>query len=190
LRSYDPRQDGSKSFENREGLQRRSHYHLPIVSGTQVRRTLPLFHGPYRQSNPSHQNGVKTMNLNRRAVLAGVALSFLTVSGTQAANKVQFDAAAFKAARASGKPVVLEVAATWCGPCQKMKRTVSELVERPDFKDVTIFEADYDANKEELQEINAYHLTMLVLYRDKSEVQRMVGETRSEVIEPLLRKAM
>ena len=130
------------------------------------------------------------MNPNRRAVLAGVALSFLAVSGAQAANKVPFDAAAFKAARDSGKPVVLEVAAPWCGPCQRMKRTVSELVERPDFKDVTIFEADYDANKEELQKINAYQLTTLVLYRDKSEVQRMVGETRAELIEPLLRKAM
>jgi len=130
------------------------------------------------------------MKLNRRAVLAGVALSVLAISGAQAASKVPFDAAAFKAARDSGKPVVLEVAAPWCGPCQRMKRTVSELVERPDFKDVTIFEADYDANKEELQKINAYQLTTLILYRDNSELQRMVGETRAEVIEPLLRKAM
>jgi hypothetical protein len=64
------------------------------------------------------------------------------------------------------------------------------LVEKPEFKDVTIFEADYDANKEELQNLNAYHVTTLILYRDKNEVQRTVGETRAEVIEPLLRKAM
>jgi hypothetical protein len=31
---------------------------------------------------------------------------------------------------------------------------------------------------------------MLVLYRDKKEVERTVGETRPEMIEPLLRKAM
>jgi hypothetical protein len=55
---------------------------------------------------------------------------------------------------------------------------------------VTIFEADYDANKEELQKLNAYHVTTLILYRDKSEVLRTVGETRPELIEPLLRKAM
>jgi thiol-disulfide isomerase/thioredoxin len=130
------------------------------------------------------------MNLNRRALLAGVALSFFAVSAAQAAYKVQFDATAFKAARDSGKPVVLEVAATWCVPCQRMKQTVSVLVEKPEFKDVTIFEADYDANKEELQNLNAYHVTTLILYRDKNEVQRTVGETRAEVIEPLLRKAM
>src|SRR6185437_12870222 len=97
----------------------------------------------------------REMNLNRRALLAGVASSFFAVSAAEAANKVQFDAAAFKAARDSGKPVVLQVAATWCGPCQRMKRTVSELVEKPEFKDVTIFEADYDANKEELQKLHA-----------------------------------
>jgi hypothetical protein len=71
-----------------------------------------------------------------------------------------------------------------------MKRTVSELVEKPEFKDVTIFEADFDANKDDLQKLNAHQVTTLVLYRDKAEVQRMVGETRSEMIEPLLRKAM
>jgi thioredoxin 1 len=130
------------------------------------------------------------MNLNRCNLLAGVALSFLVVSGAQAANKVPFEAAAFQAVRDSGKPVVLQVAATWCGPCQRMKHTVSELVERPEFKDVMIFEADYDANKEDLRQLNAYHVTTLVVYRDKKEVERTVGETRSEAIEPLLRKAM
>ena len=130
------------------------------------------------------------MILNRRALFTAAALSLLAISGAQAANKVPFDAAAFKAARDSGKPVVLEVAATWCGPCQKMKRTVSELVEKPDFKDVTIFEADFDANKEELQRINAHHVTTLIVYRDRNEVQRTIGATEAEVIEPLLRKAL
>jgi thiol-disulfide isomerase/thioredoxin len=130
------------------------------------------------------------MNLNRRGLLAAAALSFLAVSGAQAATKVPFEAAAFKAARDSGKPVVLEIAATWCGPCQKMKRTVSELVENPDFKKVTIFEADIYANNEELQKIDAYHVTTLIVYRDKKEVQRTIGATEAEVIEPLLRKAM
>jgi thioredoxin 1 len=130
------------------------------------------------------------MNLNRRGLLVGVALSFVLVSGAQAGNKVPFDAAAFRAARDSGKPVELQVAATWCVPCQKMKRAVSELVERPEFKNVMIFEADFDANKEDLRQLDAYHVTTLVVYRDKTEVQRTVGETRPEMIEPLLRKAM
>jgi len=130
------------------------------------------------------------MDLNRRTLVTGTALSFFMVSGALAANKAPFDAAAFEAARDSGKSVVLEVAATWCGPCQRMKRTVSELLEKPEFKGVTVFEADYDANKADLQKLNAHHVTMLVLYRDRNEVQRTVGETGPEVIEPLLRRAM
>jgi thioredoxin 1 len=130
------------------------------------------------------------MNPYRRTLLTGIALSFLTFPGAQATNKIPFDLTAFKAARDSGKPVVLQIAATWCGPCQVMKRTVSEIVERPEYRNVTIFEADYDANKEDLQKLNAYKVTTLVLYRNKKEVERTVGETRSEMIEPLLRKAM
>ncbi len=130
------------------------------------------------------------MNPYRRSLLTGIALSFLMFHGAQAANKIPFDLSAFRAARDSGKPVVLQIAATWCGPCQVMKRTVSELVERPEFKNVTIFEADYDANKEDLKKLNAYKVTTLVLYRNKEEVERTVGETRPEMIEPLLRKAM
>ena len=130
------------------------------------------------------------MNLNRRTLVTGMVLSFFMVSAALAANKAPFDAAAFEAATYSGRPVVLQVAATWCGPCQQMKRTVSELLEKPEFKGVTVFEADYDANKADLKKVNAYHVTTLVLYRDKHEVQRMVGETRPEAIEPLLRKAM
>jgi thiol-disulfide isomerase/thioredoxin len=130
------------------------------------------------------------MNRHRRALLAGIALGFLVFPGAQAANMIPFDLTAFNAARDSGKPVVLQIAATWCGPCQVMKRTVSALVEKPEFKDVTIFEADYDASKADLQKLNAYHVTTLVLYRNRKEVERTVGETRAEMIEPLLRKAM
>ena len=71
------------------------------------------------------------MNLNRRTLVVAMAVGFCMVSGALAANKAPFDAAAFEAARDSGQPVVLEVAATWCGPCQRMKRTVSELLETP-----------------------------------------------------------
>jgi thiol-disulfide isomerase/thioredoxin len=130
------------------------------------------------------------MNPNRRTLITGMALSFLMASGALAGNKTPFDAAAFAAARDSGRPVVLQVAATWCGPCQQMKRTVSELLEKPEFKGVTVFEADYDANKADLQKLSAYQVTTLILYRDKNEVQRTVGETRPETIAPLLRKAM
>jgi thioredoxin 1 len=130
------------------------------------------------------------MNRHRRTLLAGIALGFLVFPGAQAANKIPFDLAAFDAARESGRPVVLQIAATWCGPCQVMKRTVSALIEKPEFKDVTIFEADYDVNKADLQKLNAYQVTTLVLYRNRKEVERTVGETRAEMIEPLLRKAM
>jgi thiol-disulfide isomerase/thioredoxin len=101
-----------------------------------------------------------------------------------------FDSVRFEEARKSGKPVVLQVTATWCGPCQRLRKVVGGLLENPGFKDLVIFDADFDANKDALVKLNAHTVTTLVIYRDNAEILRSSGETRSDAVEALLRKAM
>lgn len=130
------------------------------------------------------------MHLNRRTLLAGFALCAILNAAAFAASRTPFDPGAFQAARESGKPVVLQVTATWCGPCQRLKQAMSDLLGKPDFKDLVIFEADYDADQDELRRINALKLTTLIVYRDNAEVLRASGETRPERVEAVLRKAL
>jgi hypothetical protein len=56
-------------------------------------------------------------------------------------------------------------------------------------KDVVIFDADFDAHKDALLKLNAHTLTTLVVYRDKAEIMRAAGETRTEAVEAILKKA-
>ena len=114
------------------------------------------------------------MNPNRRTLLTGIALSCLVFSGAQAANKVQFDATAFKAARDSGKPVVLQVAATWCGPCRIVGPFVDELA--PSYQGKAIItKMNVDDNPEVAQRYGVTSIPTLMMFKDGKLVDRAVG---------------
>jgi thioredoxin 1 len=130
------------------------------------------------------------MHLNLRTLVVSAALAVLISPAAQAAGLLPFDAVRFEQARKSGAPVVLQVTATWCGPCQRLRKVVGGLLENPEFEGLVVFDADFDANKGALVRINAHTVTTLVIYRDGTEILRSTGETRSEAVEALLKKAM
>jgi hypothetical protein len=53
-----------------------------------------------------------------------------------------------------------------------------------------IFDADFDVNKDALVNLNAHTVTTLVIYRGGIEILRRSGETSSDVVEAVLKKAM
>jgi len=130
------------------------------------------------------------MHLNRRTLFASAILAILISPASRAASLLPFDSVRFEEARKSGKPVVLQVTATWCGPSQRLRKVVGGLLENPGFKDLVIFDADFDANKDALVKLNAHTVTTLVIYRDDAEILRSSGETRADAVEALLSKAM
>jgi thiol-disulfide isomerase/thioredoxin len=131
------------------------------------------------------------MHYNRRALIASAILLVALVSpAAQAASLLPFDDARFEAVRKSGKPLVLQVTASWCGPCQRLKKVVAGLMEKPEFTDLVIFDADFDANRDALVKINAHVVTTLVIFRESTEFLRSSGETRPEAVEAVLRKAL
>jgi thioredoxin 1 len=130
------------------------------------------------------------MRFDRRTVLGGVIVTLLGMPRARAANRHAFEAGAFRAARESGQPFVLEVTAKWCGPCQRQTPRLENLLEDPAFGNLTIFNADYDADRSELAKINAHQLTTLIIYRGKTEELRSSGETRPEMVAAILRKAL
>jgi thioredoxin 1 len=129
------------------------------------------------------------MRFDRRTVLAGIA-TLIGMPRARAANRQVFEAATFRAAQESGQAFVLEVTAEWCGPCQRQKQVVEKLLENTAFGNLTIFNADYDTDRSELVKINAHQLTTLIIYRGKAEALRSSGETRPEMVEAILRKAL
>jgi thioredoxin 1 len=130
------------------------------------------------------------MLLNRRNLLASAILAIFISPAARAAGLRPFDSLRFEEARKSGKPVVVQVTATWCGPCQRLRKVVGGLLERPEFKDILIFDADFDANKDALVKLNARTVTTLVIYREGTEILRSSGETRPDAVEAVLTKAL
>ena len=131
------------------------------------------------------------MTLNRRVALAGIALSALALTmPATAAERMPYDVQAFQAAQAAGKSIVVHVTAPWCGTCKVQKPIVSQLADRPEFKNVTIFDVDFDTHKEALRALNVRSQSTFVVFKGGTETARSVGETRFERIEDLMRKAI
>src|SRR5690606_28248068 len=101
-----------------------------------------------------------------------------------------FDRAAFDAALQSGKPVLIDISASWCPTCQQQKKILSELTRKSEFAGYTIFEVDYDTEKDVMRSFRAQQRSTLIAFKDGAEVGRIVGDTRPAAIEALLAKAI
>ena len=128
----------------------------------------------------------------RRSVLGlGAALAFgLARPASAGEPPARFEAAAFEAAKASGKPVLVEISAPWCPICKAQKPIVGKLRADPRFKDLLAFEIDFDSQKDAVRQVGAQLQSTLIVFKDGKEVGRSVGEAQPEWIEDLFEKAL
>lgn len=120
------------------------------------------------------------------AALAGVAI----VAPAQAAEQRPFDRAAFAAAQAAGKPILVEVKAWWCPVCASQGRTIKAATAAPQYRDLIIFSINYDKQKEEWKALGAQKQSTLIGYRGKRELGRVVYTTDKTAINALLAKTV
>jgi thiol-disulfide isomerase/thioredoxin len=116
-------------------------------------------------------------------------LALVTMVGALAAHAGQrqkYDAAAFAAAQKSGKPVLVHVSAPWCPTCKAQKPIVDMLGATPEFKDLVVYEVDFDSDREALKAFNARSQSTLIVFKGATEVGRSVGDTKKESIEALI----
>lgn len=129
--------------------------------------------------------------LTRRHLVACAAALPVAALPLSAAGFAQpFAQAAFDAAVAAGRPVLVEVSASWCPTCAQQKAILSELLARPGLADFTVFEVDFDTRKDLLRAFNARRQSTLIVFGKGAEVGRSVGDTDPVGIEALLRKAL
>ena len=134
------------------------------------------------------------MILTRRLFNAAiVATAFTTagVSGAAAANSpVPYSAEAFKAAQASGSPILIEIHADWCPTCKAQKPILDKLTADPKFKDLKIFRVDFDSMKPVVFELGANMQSTLIVFKGATEQGRSVGDTEEASIAALLNKGL
>ena len=125
--------------------------------------------------------------ISRRAFLFTTA--FLALAAETLAAE-PFDEAAFAAAQGAGRPIIIEVTAPWCPICKTQRPILKALSEQPRFKDLAIYEIDFDTQKALMRRFDARMQSTLIVFKGREEVGRSVGETQSEWIEALVEKTL
>jgi len=124
----------------------------------------------------------------RRRIFLAVVL-FLT-SGLALAVGTTFDAAAFDQAQKSGKPILIAVHADWCPTCRAQDPLLTELLQKPEFKDFAAFRVDYDGQKDAVKRFKVPMQSTLIVFKGGKEVGRSTGETRKDALAALMQKAL
>ncbi len=106
-----------------------------------------------------------------------------------AAEQQTYTPAAMNAAQAAGKPVVVDVSATWCSTCKAQAPIVQSLLKDPRFKDLVLLHVDFDSQKAVLRKFDVRAQSTFVAFKGKAEVGRSTGDTDPASIAKLFAKA-
>ncbi|KAG6818775.1 hypothetical protein H0H93_001890 [Arthromyces matolae] len=81
----------------------------------------------------------------------------------------------FKQIINSGKPVVIDFWATWCGPCKAISPIFEKLSELAEFAGVGFYKVDVDAQPDISQEVGVRAMPTFTLFKDGNKVKDLVG---------------
>lgn len=118
-----------------------------------------------------------------------LALSSLT-SLAMAGDIKPFNQTEFDKLTNEGKPVVLDISATWCPTCKQQKPIIDGLMKQPAYKDVTLMTIDFDSAKPTLKKFKITMQSTLVAFKGDKEVGRSVGDTTPAGLEGLVKKTV
>lgn len=122
----------------------------------------------------------------RVSLLALASLATIAMAGEiKPFNQQEFDKLTH-----DGKPVVLDISATWCPTCKAQKPIIDGLMKQPAYKDVTLMAIDFDSAKPTLKKYKVTMQSTLVAFKGDREVGRSTGDTTPEGLEGLIKKTV
>ncbi|WP_439574501.1 thioredoxin family protein [Phreatobacter sp.] len=124
----------------------------------------------------------------RHLLVASAALPLLAVRAHAAPRA--FTPAAFQAAQAAGRPILVEVSAPWCPTCRAQKPILSDLTASERFRGFVVLTVDFDSQKDVLRQLRVQMQSTLIVFRGTEEKGRSTGDTNRASIETLLAKAI
>ena len=95
---------------------------------------------------------------------------------------IQFNDQTAKEAIASGKVVVIDFWATWCGPCIKLGPVVEELAEKYADRGVVVGKLNIDEDSEIVAENRVRNIPTVLFFKDGEVKARSVGLGRKSVV--------
>ncbi len=128
--------------------------------------------------------------IHRRHLLVAAVLAFALPAVGRAAETQTFTQKAFDAAKAAGRPVLVEVTAPWCPTCKAQRPILSDLLSAPKFKNLAVFDVDFDSRKDVLKELGVRMQSTLIAFKGAAEEGRSTGDTDKASIARLLDKTL
>jgi thioredoxin 1 len=127
--------------------------------------------------------------LRKLIVLASITLLMgFAPFAAQAAETQDYNAMAFAAAQAAGKPILVEIHASWCPTCKAQVPILGELEKQDKFKNLMVFRVDFDSQKDAVKAFGARMQSTLITFKGAVETGRSVGDTNAASIAGLLDK--
>jgi thioredoxin 1 len=128
--------------------------------------------------------------LKRVQALAASLVIAGSFASAFAGTPIPFSAEAFKAAQASGHPILVEIHADWCPTCKAQDPILDKLTADPKFRNLKIFRVDFDAMKPVVRQFGAQMQSTLIVFKGAAETGRSVGDTQEASIAALLDKSL
>lgn len=131
------------------------------------------------------------MQISRRNILAlGIAGAMAAVSlPAMAGNSVDYDPTVLQGAVDSGKPYLLDFAASWCATCKAQERVLAGLqAENAAYNGIQILRVDWDIHRSGplVATLAIPRRSTLVLMQGQTELGRVVAQTSQSAIAALL----
>lgn len=127
--------------------------------------------------------------MNTKLLCLAASLVAFGAAVARAADITTYSDAAFEAAQHAGKPILIDITAPWCPTCAKQRPILSELYTTPEFKDLQVFNVDFDTSKPLLRKLGVQMQSTMIVYHGATEEGRSTGVTASPAIHDLLAKA-
>jgi thioredoxin len=101
-----------------------------------------------------------------------------------------FDQAEFDAVRTAGRPVAVVFHADWCPTCRAQAPVLKDLLSSPDFKELTLFVANFDTEKHLEHSLAVTKQSTIVVFGAGREIARSTGDTQPTPLAALLHHAV
>ncbi|MBP1850397.1 thioredoxin family protein [Rhizobium halophytocola] len=122
--------------------------------------------------------------------LAAAAFSIIAASAALAGEIKPYSQQTFETAQKAGAPVVVDITASWCPTCKAQKPIIDELAASEALGPVTVFQVDFDDQKDVVRAFGANMQSTLIAFNGTTETARSVGDTKPETIKALFTSSL